>query len=240
MPLASSTQTRKPTIGEQALGARGSRPVGGRHRGDPLDQALVPAHAVEEGVDPEVLVVGMDRLALRLGHPERCEPVDPVADLGEEPRVGGRHHDVRRGHGVGKHLGDRGLDQRERLVVDTARSGSARCCSTTSIWTWSSSTVLRTCSSTPATVSPTMIRMLTPALAVRGDHVERGRAGERGDRERRARHRRRLRAGGDQRAGEHRPEPGGVGHQRSQRARGVRRHPAQQLDGRVGDARGHR
>ena len=43
---------------------------------DGFDQAVVPADAVEEVVDAEVLVVGVDRLALRLGHPERREAVD--------------------------------------------------------------------------------------------------------------------------------------------------------------------
>ena len=180
--------------------------------GEPLDQALVPAHAVDEGVDPEVLVVRMDRLALRLGHPERGEPVDAGADRGEEPRVGGGHHDVRRGHRVGEHLGDRGLDQRERSSSDTARPGWARWPRHGRPATWSSSIVLRTCSST---LGDGVADHDPDVDAGRGglrDHVERGRPGERGDRERRPGHGRRLGPGGDQGAGEQRAEPAGVGH----------------------------
>ena len=60
--------------------------------------------AGDEVVDADVLVVGVDGLALGLGHPERREPVDPVADRGEVARVGGGHHHVRRGHRVGEDL----------------------------------------------------------------------------------------------------------------------------------------
>ena len=92
------TQKRMPRDQEKAE----RRP---RHRmvGKPLD-------------DPEVLVVGVDRPALLLRHPERCEPVDAGADRGEVPRVGGGHHDVRRGHRIGEHFDDRRLDQLEGLV----------------------------------------------------------------------------------------------------------------------------
>ena len=58
--------------------------------------------------------------------------------------------------------------------------------------------------------------------------------------ERRAGHRGRLGAGRDERPGQRRPQPLGVGHQRPQGQRGVRSEAAEQLDGRVGDARRHR
>src|SRR5947208_9877946 len=41
--------------------------------GQPFDEPAVPVDAREERIDAEVLAVGVDRLLLGLGHPERRE-----------------------------------------------------------------------------------------------------------------------------------------------------------------------
>jgi hypothetical protein len=84
--------------------------------GEPLDQPCVPAGAVDEVGDADVLVVGVDGLALGPGHPEGGEAVDVLADRGEVARVGGRHHHVGRGDRVGEHLADAALEELEGLV----------------------------------------------------------------------------------------------------------------------------
>ena len=125
-----------------------------------------------EVVDADVLVVAVDALALGLGHPERREPVDPLADRGEEARVGGRHHHVRRGHGVREQLADRRRSSSSKAASsvggDRARLVGVERRSTV---IESSATALRTCSVAEATVSPTRIRRLTAARGARGDHV---------------------------------------------------------------------
>src|SRR5690242_21923832 len=84
MPLASRRGSRRLRRGR----APGDPACWWCSAGAPLDQPAVPADAVEERVDTEVLVVRVDRLALRLGHAERREAVDTVADAGEV--AGGR------------------------------------------------------------------------------------------------------------------------------------------------------
>ena len=194
---------------------------------------------VQEVVDPEVLVVGVDGLPLRLAHPERREPVDPRTDGGEVPRVGRGHHHVRRGDRVREQLDDRGLDEPEGVVVD-GRDGAG-------LALLDHVDVHALVADHLAEVGDHVGHRVTdhhPHVDAgprrRGDHVEGGRAGQRRRRERRAGHGRRLGTGRDECSGEHGPETVGVAHQWLEGERGVRGQPPEQLDGRVRDGRRHR
>ena len=101
-------------------------------------------------------------------------------------------------YGAGTASGKTSRDRRPRSArtprpasaVEYGESGLGSLASITSISTLSSPITLRTWSSTARTVSPTMIRMLTPAVAVWAITLSAGLPGQRGDRERRPGHRR--------------------------------------------------
>ena len=165
---------------DRGRGCAATAPVGGSVpsvvviAGASRSGAGTSATPSSEVVDAEVLVVGVDRLALRLGHPERREAVDPLADRGEVARVGGGHHHVRRRaprRGTPRRSSTRAAGRRRRR---SGRPGSARRASThVDRGPRRRRSPCGRGRATPATVSPTMTRMLTPARGGRGDHVER-------------------------------------------------------------------
>ena len=236
-------QTRKPTIVARPVhGAAGGGLVVSASvvmRGSLSIRCVYQRTPSSEVVDADVLVVAVDGLALRLGHPERGEAVDLLADRGEVARVGGGHHHVGRRDRVGEDARRSSGSSSSNGLVHRARPGSAR-----RVDHVDADRVvvdrLRTCSSAPATVSPTMTRMLTagawrstrsrcapgePESVVTATVVRIMAAGS-GRR-------------GEQRPGHQRLQPVGAGEQRAQRQRHVRREAGEHLERRLGSGAGN-
>ena len=168
--------------------------------------------------------------ALGRDHPERREAVDPLADLGEEARVGGRHHHVRRGDRVGEHLADRATRAAGTRRRRSGTPGSARRPRRPRSAPARRRSPCGRARARASTVSPTMIRTLTPASAVEAITFSAGEP----DRVVTATVVRVIAADSAPAATSARvstgAQPGGVGHQRAQRRGHVRRDPPHQLD----------